>query len=76
MPVVRRPLECLRRLGSRVEVEQNHAELHRGDAVDHRVMDLAEHRRASSAELRHDRDLPQRPRAIELLGEEAAGQPL
>ena len=40
-------------------VEQQHPELDGGDAVDHRVVDLAEQRRSAVAHPRDDGDLPE-----------------
>ena len=61
-------------LDSRGEIEQEHPQLDGGDAVDHRVVDLAGDRRAAPLELGHDEDLPERPAAIELLRQELVAQ--
>ena len=59
-----------------VGVEQHGREVDARDAVDQRVVRLADQREAISLEPLHQPHLPERLRAVELLGEDAADQQL
>ena len=71
---LRLPVHGLRRLRIRREVEEHHAQLDGRDPVNHRVVHLPQDRRAPAGHARHDQDLPERPVAPQLSGEEAVGE--
>ena len=54
--------------------EQGRGELHAADPVGHRVMNAAAEADATVLEARHERELPQRPGAVERLGEQRVDQ--
>ncbi len=62
----------LRRIGR--QVEQDGRQIHAGDAVDQRVVGLRDQREAVVLQALDQPHLPQRLRAVELLGEDARGQ--
>ena len=64
-----------RRLGHRLEVEEDGADVDAGDAVDHRVVGLGQDREAVALQALRQPQLPERLRAVQLLGEDAPGQP-
>ena len=64
----------VRPTGHRVRVEQHGREVDAGDAVDERVVRLADQREAVALEALHEPHLPERLRAVEPLGEDAPGQ--
>jgi hypothetical protein len=55
-------------------VEEQHGDLDGGDAVDQRVMRLANDGPAPAAQAAHEVDPPQRVACIERLGEQRPGQ--
>ena len=59
------------RLGALPEHQRHH--VRRGDAVDHAVMDLGEQRPALVLEALDHPDLPERLRAVQVLGEDPRG---
>ena len=54
--------------------EQGRGELHAADPVGHRVMNAAAEADATILETRHEREVPQRPGAVERLGEQGVDQ--
>ena len=74
----RDPLVVGRRHRQRIGrgVEQHGRDVDAGDPVDERVMGLRQHREAPVGEALDEPQLPQRPAAVERLGEHAARQPL
>ena len=71
----RRPVvDLLDRLGHRLEVEEDGADVDPGDAVDHRVVGLGEDREAVALEALHQPQLPERLGAVELLREDPRGE--
>ena len=74
----RDPLVVGRRHRQRVGrgIEQDGRDVDAGDPVDERVMRLRQHREAPVRETLDEPQLPQRPAAVERLGEHAAREPL
>ena len=70
-PLLERGRRRFRRL---LEVEEDGGDVDAGDAVDHAVVGLADDREAAVLEALDQPQLPQRLRAVELLGEEARGE--
>ena len=69
---LRRPRRRVRRL--RLEVEEDGRDVDPGDAVDQRVVALADDREAVALEALDQPQLPERLRAVELLGEDPGGE--
>jgi hypothetical protein len=65
-------LGALRRLA--LGVEQHGGDVDARDAVDHGVVGLADDREAAALQALHQPELPERLRAVELLGEDARRQ--
>ena len=63
-------------LGHRLEVEEDGADVDAGDAVDHRVVGLGQQGEAVALQPLHQPELPERLGAVELLREDARGEPL
>ena len=70
-----RPRAARPALRAVAHVEQQRPELDRGDAVDHRVVDLAGEHGLARPRTRHDEQLPQRPVAVEPAAEELVAAP-
>ena len=64
----------LHRLRHGTEVEKHRGEVHAGDAVHHRVVRLRDQREAVVVQALHEPHLPEGLRAVEPLGEDAAGE--
>ena len=69
---LRRPRRRVLRL--RLEVEEHRGDVDAGDAVDERVVALADDREAVAVEALDQPQLPERLRAVELLGEDPRGE--
>ena len=63
-------------LGGRLHAQQHGADVDAGDAVDHRVVGLEDHREAAAGEAVDQPHLPERLAAVEALAEDAGDQAL